>query len=110
MGEVVRLDDTEEKAFKMGSTGIGISFSLLPTDENIVRSFIRSIANSSVPAFSFPSSQFAKTVYGKASGSSYALLKWWFKNIAARAFTANGFVVEMVALIIIILIIFQIVL
>lgn len=109
-GEVVRLADTEEKASKMGSSGIGISFSLIPTDEHVIRSFIRSIADRSAPAFSSPSSQYAKPVYGKARGPLYALLKWWVKCIAARAFTFNGFVVEMFALVIIILIVFQIIL
>lgn len=109
-GEVVRLADIEEKALRMGSSGIGVRFSLLPTDENIIRSFIRSIDDRSVPAFSFPSPKITKPVYGKARGSFYALLKWWFRNIATKAFTFNGFVVEMVALIIIILIVFQIIL
>ncbi len=111
-GEVVRLIDSEEKALKMGSSGIGINFSLLPTDENIIRSFIRSIADRSVLAYSSPSSQFASPVYGKARGSLqlHALLKWWVKSVAAKAFTFNGFAVEMVALIIIILIVFKVVL
>jgi len=109
-GEVVRLIDSEEKALKMGSSGIGINFSLLPTDENIIRSFIRSIADRSVLAYSSPSSQFANPVYGKARGSLHSLLKWWVKSVAAKAFTFNGFAVEMVALIIIILIVFKVVL
>jgi hypothetical protein len=107
---VVRLIDSEEKALKMGSSGIGINFSLLPTDENIIRSFIRSIADRSVLAYSSPSSQFASPVYGKARGSLHALLKWWVKSVAAKASTFNGFVVEMVALIIIILIVFKVIL
>jgi len=107
-GEVVRLADNEEKALKMGSSGIGINFSLLPTDENIIRNFIRSIADYSTPAFASPSPQFAKPVYGKPGSALYPLLKWWVKALADKAFTFNGFVVEMVALVIIILIVFQV--
>jgi Tfp pilus assembly protein PilZ len=109
-GEVVRIVDTEEKALKMGSSGIGVSFSLIPTDENVIRSFIRSVADRSVPAFSSPSSQVARPVYGKAGGSLHGLLKWWVKGVAAKAFTFKGFVVEMVALIIIVLIVFKVIL
>jgi len=106
-GEVVRLTDIEERALKMGNSGIGVNFSLIPTDENTIRNYIKSIADRSVHAFASPSPQFLKPVHVKARSSLTALLKWWVKMLAAKALTFNGFVVEMVALIIIIMIVFQ---
>ena len=109
VGEVVRLADTKEKFLKMGNSGIGIKFSLLPNEELVMRSFI-SDSGHSIPGF-FPRTYGSvKPVYGSDKGALHLLCKWWLKELADKALTFKGVVVESVVLVIILMIVFIIIL
>ena len=106
IGKVVRLSNVEEKAGRRKSSGIGIRFSLLPSEDRMMCSFIKGIVNHSVPVDSSSFHQSAKHIYIEAKSSPNSIFKWWLKEIVNKACTANGLIVELVFLIVIIVIVF----
>ena len=106
IGKVVRLGSVEEVGRRERS-GIGIRFSLLPSEDRMICSFIEGIVNYSVPVSSSSLHQSATHIYGEAKGSPASLFKWWLKEIVSKACTANGLIVELVFLVVIILIVFR---
>ena len=106
IGKVVRLANGEGKAGRGKSSGIGIRFSLLPSEDQMMCSFIKSIANHSVPVASSSLHQSAKGIYVEAKSSPDSIFKWWLKEMVNKACTANGLLVELVCFIVIILIVF----
>ena len=102
VGKVVRLADAVEKTGKSEGFGVGIKFSLLPSEEFLIRSFVKDITNQTTE--SLPSlNQQAKHICVEVKSppaSLFCLFKWWLKDIVARAFAFNGLIMQLVILVI----------
>ncbi len=94
VGKVVRLADTIEKAGKSEGSGVGIKFSLLPSEEFLIRGFVKDIANQtteSSPSSNRPAKHICVEV--KSTPDSFScLFKWWLKDIIDKAFSFNGLI------------------
>jgi Tfp pilus assembly protein PilZ len=102
VGKVVRSADTIEKAGKSEGSGVGIKFSLLPSEEFLIRGFVKDIANQTTES-SPSSNQPAKHICVEVKnppGSLFCLFKWWLKDIVAKAFAFNGLIMQLVILVI----------
>lgn len=105
VGKVMRLANAEEKGDNNESPGIGIKFYLLPSEELMIRSFIRGIVNQSVPVFSSSLSQSGKHILNvEIESPPFSLLKWWLKEAVTKAFSLNSLIVELALLVIILLV------
>lgn len=102
VGKVVRLTGSAKKAAKRESAGVGIKFSLLPSEEFLIRSFVEDMANQTAkfsPAFN----QKAKHVCVEVKHSPdslFCLTKWWLKEMVDKAFAYNGLIMQLVLLVI----------
>jgi hypothetical protein len=111
MGEIVRLDHDKGNALGSGMCGMGIKFSLLPSEELMIKSVIREVVNGyDVPNDSSSVPQFKKrTPYVvEDQGSFRHILKWWAKEIVSKSLAMNGLILELVLLLIIILVVVKI--
>ncbi len=102
VGKVVRLADTIEKAGKSEGSGVGIKFSLLPSEEFLIRGFVKDIANQtteSSPSSNRPAKHICVEVKSPPDSLS-CLFKWWLKDIVAKAFAFNGLIMQLVILVI----------
>ena len=106
MGKVVRLVDAEEKAGGREGSGIGIKFSLLPSEEFMIHSFIGDIVRHLAPGSSSSLHQPAKPICVEAEISSVFLLKWWFMEVVSKTSTLKGLLVELVFIMVIFAIVF----
>lgn len=103
IGKVVRMAIAEEKAIGEGS-GMGVRFSLLPSEELMVRSVIRGVVDNSVPVRSSSLQQTAKNKLCKerATNPLAASLKWWLKEVVTKTFSSHYLIVELVLLVVMI--------
>jgi len=102
VGKVVRSADTIEKAGKSEGSGVGIKFSLLPSEEFLIRSFVKDIANQareSSPSLNRPAKHICLEVKSPPD-SLLCLSKWWLKEMVAKAFAYNGLIMQLVILVI----------
>jgi len=108
-GELVRVVGAEEKVLGRESSGIGIKFSLLPSEDLVIRSFVRGVVNNSVPVRSSSLHQSveytSKNV--KAENPLISTLKWWFKEAVAKVLKLNHLIFELL-LLAIVLIVFKV--
>lgn len=95
----------EEKAIGEGS-GMGVRFSLLPSEELMVRSVIRGVVDNSVPVRSSSLQQTAKNKLCKerATNPLATSLKWWLKEVVTKTFSSHYLIVELALLVVMILV------
>jgi Tfp pilus assembly protein PilZ len=108
MGEIVRLDHDKGNALGRGMCGMGIKFSLLPSEELMIKGVIRDVVNGyDVPKGSSSVPKFAKrTPYVvEDQGSFRHILKWWVKEIVSKSIAINGLIVELVLLLIVLMVV-----
>ena len=102
VGKVVRFADAIEEAGKSEGSGVGIKFFLLPSEEFLIRSFVKDIANQiteSSTSINRPEKHICLEVKSPPD-SLFCLSKWWLKEIAAKAFACNGLIMQLVILVI----------
>jgi len=87
---------------------MGIKFSLLPSEELMIKGVIRDVVNGyDVPKGSSSVPKFAKrTPYVvEDQGSFRHILKWWVKEIVSKSIAINGLIVELVLLLIVLMVV-----
>jgi len=102
VGKVVRLADTIKKAGKSEGSGVGIKFFLLPSEEFLIRNFVKDIANQikeSSPLINRAAKHICVEVKSPPD-SLFCLFKWWLKEMVAKAFAFNGLIMQLVILVI----------
>jgi len=100
IGKVVRLVDAKEKAVEREGSGIGIKFFLMPSEEFMIRSFIKDTANQTASVSSSSLHKPAKNICVEAKIQPAALFKWWLKDIVKKTFSIKGVIVELVILVV----------
>lgn len=106
VGKVVRLAGSAKKAAKRESSGIGIKFFLLPSEEFLIRNFVEEKRSPKAePPLSFdqPAKQLFVEVQHSPDSLS-CLFTWWCKEMVAKAFAHNGLIVQLVLLVIFVVI------
>lgn len=106
IGEVVRLANDEDRSVKQEYSGMGVRFSLLPSEELMMRSVIRGVVNNAVPLRSSSMRQSPKRRLYKPGAKSYlsTSFKWWLKETIKKAFSVNYLIVELVLLVVILMV------
>jgi uncharacterized protein (TIGR02266 family) len=105
-GEVVRLANTEEGSMEENFSGIGIRFSLIPSEERMIRSFIRGIFNNSVPVRSSTMQKPQKhSLKVKTENTFVSIVKWWVKETVTNFVKVNYLIAELVVLVFIVVLI-----
>ena len=85
---------------------MGIRFSLAPSEELMIRSFIRGILDNSVPVRSPSLRQQSRRILSAETKSSLIYtIKWWVKEIVAKFARVNYLIAELVVLIFILVMI-----
>ena len=100
VGKVVRLAGEEEDTSRNKSGGIGIHFSLLSSEEHIIRDFAKHAVNSSlsedIPAKHNP----VRHVHVEVQGEAYSCLRWWLKEGLSKLLSSNSLILELVVLLV----------
>ena len=105
-GEVVRLANAAGGSTKEEFSGMGIRFSLAPSEELMIRSFIRGILDNSVPVRSPSLRQPSRRILSAETKSSLIYtIKWWVKEIVTKFARVNYLIAELVVLIFIVVMI-----
>ncbi|MBW1838440.1 MAG: PilZ domain-containing protein [Deltaproteobacteria bacterium] len=104
-GEVVRMANAEEGSMGGEFSGMGIRLSL-PSEELMIRSFIRGILNNSVPVRSSTMQKSQKHILKVETKNTFVpVLKWWVKEIFTKLVKVNYLVAELVVLVFILVLI-----
>jgi len=105
-GEVVRMANAEERSMGVEFSGMGIRLSLIPSEELMIRSFIRGILNNSVPVRSSTKQKSQKHIFKVETKNSFVpVLKWWVKETVTKFVKVNNLVAELVVLVFILVLI-----
>ena len=104
VGKVVRLAGEEEDTSPNKSGGMGIHFSLLPGEEQIIRDFAKHAANPSLPEDIHAQHNSVRQVSVEVHGETYSCLQWWWKEALNKLLSTNGFLIELTVILFIILI------
>ena len=104
VGKVVRLAGEEEDTSQIKSGGIGIHFSLVPSEERIIRDFAKHAVDPSlsedVPAKHNPARHVSVEVHGEV----YSYLQWWWKEVLNKLLSTNGLILELTVILAIIVV------
>lgn len=105
-GEVVRLANTGEGSAEEESSGMGIRFSHVPSEELMIRSFIRGVLNNSVPMRSPSLRQPSRRILSAETIRSLIYtIKWWVKESVTKFIRVNYLIAELVVLVFILVLI-----
>ena len=105
-GKVVRLANAEERSTEEEFSGMGIRFSLVHSEELMIRSFIRGILNNSVPVRSSTMQKSQKHIFKVETKSTFvSVLKWWVKETVTKFVKVNYLIAELVVLVFILVLI-----
>jgi Tfp pilus assembly protein PilZ len=98
VGKVVRLGGDEENTPQNKRTGIGIHFSLLPSEERIIRDFAKNAVNPSLSADIPTKHNPARHVYVEVHREADTCLQWWLNEAVNKLLSTNGFLIELVVI------------
>ena len=101
-GRVVRLAKEGESAQGVGS-GIGIQFSLLPGERQVINAFTRDNPQNQIADFIDARQSPAMHVCMKVEDSTSSPLGWWFKELVNRVYSTNGIILELFMILIFII-------
>ena len=105
-GEVVRMANAEEGSMGVEFSGMGIRLSLIPSEELMIRSFIRGILNNSVPVRFSTKQKSQKHIFKVETKNTFVpVLKWWVKETVTKFVKVNYLVAELVVLVFILVLI-----
>ena len=105
-GKVMRLANAERGSLREECSGMGVRFSLLPSEEVMIRSFIRRILNNSVPVRSSSLYKSPKHILNiEPESTVFYTLKWWVKEAVTKFVKVNYLIAELVVLIFLLIII-----
>ena len=105
-GEVVRLANAGGESTEEEFSGMGIRFSLVPSEELMIRSFIRGMLNNSVPVrFSNLQKSPKYSLNVETKSTFVSVLKWWAKEAVTKFVKVNYLIAELVVLVFILIII-----
>ena len=99
IGEVVRLADDAKEVWGNKPYGLGIYFSLLPSQETVMRSFVEESIDSS-PEGSSPLPLPSKQVSIGVQGKPVPLLRWWLQEGVNNLLSTNGLILELAVILI----------
>ena len=101
IGEVVRLADDAKEVWGNKPYGLGICFSLLPSQDAVMKSFVRGCGdffNERSSPLSSPSKHVSIGVQEK----SVPLLRWWLQESINNLLSTNGLILELTVILILI--------
>ncbi len=100
VGKVVRLAGAEEDTVHYKSGGLGVHFSLLPSEERIIRDFAKHAVSPSltedIPVKHNP----ARHVRFEVHREAYSCLQWWLKEGLKKLLSTHSLILELVALLV----------
>ena len=103
IGEVVRLAGEVKEGLENKKHGLGIYFSLLPSQEKVMRNFVEEFVDSSPERFS-PLTLPSKHVYIGVQERPVPLLRWWLQEGINNLLSANGLILELTVILIFIVV------
>ena len=103
IGEVVRLAGDAKEDLGNKQHGLGIYFSLLPSQETVMRSFVAESVDSSREGSS-PLALPSKHVYIGVQGEPVPLLRWWLQEGVNKLLSTNGLILELAVILIFIVV------
>jgi Tfp pilus assembly protein PilZ len=103
IGEVVRLADHAKEVLGNKPYGLGIYFSLLPSQDAVMKSFVGGCADS-FPERSSPLSAPSKQVSIGVQEKPVSLLKWWLQEGINKLLSTNGLILELTVILIVIVV------
>jgi Tfp pilus assembly protein PilZ len=95
IGKVVRLSGDEESTSQNKSVGIGVHFSLLPSEERIIRDFAKNVVNHSLSEHIPTKHNPARHVCVEVHREAYSCLQWWLQEALNRILSTNGLILEL---------------
>jgi Tfp pilus assembly protein PilZ len=95
VGKVVRVAGEEEDTSHNKSGGIGVHFSLLPSEERIIRDFAQHAVNPSLSEGIPAKHNQARHVCVQVDGEAYSCLQWWLQEAVNKLLSTNGFLLEL---------------
>ena len=104
VGKVVRLVGGGDATSHDESGGLGIHFSLLPSEEGIIRDFAKHAADASLPEGIPAQYDPARHVCVEVQGEAYSCLQWWWKEALNKLLGTNGLILELTVLLAILVI------
>jgi Tfp pilus assembly protein PilZ len=104
VGKVVRFAGEEEDTSHNKSGGMGIHFSLLPSEELIIRDFAEHAVNPPLPEDISAQHNTERHVCVEVHGEAYSCLQWWWKEALNKLLSTNGFLIELTVILAIIVI------
>ena len=105
-GEVVRLANAGGGNTEEEFSGMGIRFSLIPSEELMIRSFIRGILNNSVPVRSSTMQKSQNHIFKVETKNTFvSVVKWWVKEAVAKFVKVNYLIAELIVLVFILVLI-----
>ena len=102
-GEVVRLAGDEKEGLETKPHGLGICFSLLPSQETVMRTFVVACAGSCLEGSS-PLPLPSKQVYIGLQMEPVPLLRWWIQEVVNKLLSTNGLILELAVILIFIVV------
>ena len=102
VGKVVRLAGEEEDNSSNKGGGMGIQFSLLSSEERIIRDFAKHTVNPSLPEDTPAKHNSVRRVSVEVHGEAYSCLQWWWKEALNKLWSTNGFLIELTVILAII--------
>jgi Tfp pilus assembly protein PilZ len=104
VGKVVRLGGDKEDTSQIKSGGLGIHFSLLPSEERIIRDFATHGVNPSLPEDTPAQHNPARHVSVEVHGEAYSCLQWWLQEALNKLLSTNGLILELTVILAIIVV------